>query len=270
MNKTAVKILSVLFPNLVVKFAYDQITNPQIKKLRHHELAVLDTAVKEIFPFKGFDIQTYKWEGGADKVLLIHGWEGQAGNFTDLVLQLVANNFSVYAFDAPSHGFSSKGQSSLFVFIELVAVMIKKMGISKLVSHSFGGVATTYSLFSNKDLSISKYVLLTTPDSFLERIEDISAQIGITVNVKNKLINRLSKDTNFDISSLNVSSFVKAVNVEKALIIHDTNDTVIPIYRAKNVWKNWTACDFKEIEGTGHFRILRTESVINDTLNFLK
>jgi len=147
--------------------------------------------------------------------------------------------------------------------------MIRKYGVKKLVSHSFGGIATTYALFNNPDLNIDRYVLLTTPDKFMQRINDVAEQTGITNKVKNRLIQRLEKETKTDVSTLNVSDFVKTIHVSKSLIIHDTKDTIIPIEHAKNVQKNWRSCEFLEIQGTGHFRILRTQSVIDKTLEFL-
>lgn len=270
MNKTIIRTISALFPNQVVKFAYKMLTNPQVKKLRAHEIEVLDKSEKEIFQFKGFDIQTYNWKGGKDSVLLIHGWEGQAGNFADLIEKLQAQNYTIYAFDGPSHGFSSKGKTSLFEFTELVGIFIEKFGVKKLVSHSFGGVATTFALFNNQHLHIDKYVLLTTPDKFSERIDDVSEAIGISEKVKNKLIQHIEKETDLDVNSLNVCDFVKVINVDKALIIHDKNDKVLPIHRSKNVYQNWKNCDFMEIEGTGHFKILRTDFVLDKVLSFLQ
>lgn len=269
MKKVLSKIASNLFPNLVVSYAYKQLTNPQVHKLRENELSTLNKAEQENFEFKGFDIRLYTWKGGDKTVLLIHGWEGQAGNFSDIVEELLANGYTVYAFDGPSHGFSSRGKTSLFEFTELVAVLIRKYQVKTLISHSFGGVATTYALFANQDLSIDKYILLTTPDKFQERIDDVSKMTGISDKVKQRLIQRLERETQQDVSMLNVSDFVKSVNVEQSLIIHDKNDRVIPINRSQNVCNNWDACQFKEIEGTGHFRILRTPEVIDDILEFL-
>jgi len=269
MKKILVKTLSILFPNQVANFAYQQLTNPQIKKIRSNELKVLNKAEKENFQFKDFDIQTYRWHGGTDKILLIHGWEGQTGNFADLIERFVEQNYTVYAFDGPSHGFSSIGRTSLFEFTELAGILIRKFGVSKLVSHSFGAVAVTYALVINPDLKIDKYVLLAPPDTFLERIEDVCKQIGVTENVKNKLIKRFKKETSLDVEDLGVSKFVKTINVTKALIIHDKNDTIVPINRARNVYNNWRVCEFLEVEGTGHFRILKTKSVLDKTLEFL-
>lgn len=269
-KKKIVRIASTVFPKAVASFAYNQLINPQVRKLREHELATLDKATKEIFPFEGFDIRLYAWGSGDTKVLLIHGWEGQAGNFSDLIEELVLNDFAVYSFDAPSHGFSSKGKTSLFEFSDLVGVLIRKYDVRLLVSHSFGGVATTYALFRNPDLVIGKYVLLTTPDAFIERINNVSETVGISPKVKKILIDRLESEMGLEVENLNVRDFVKSINVKQALIIHDKNDRVIPIERSKRVHENWKVSELKEIEGTGHFRILRTKEVIKQVVEYLK
>ena len=269
MKKSFTKVISTLFPNRVVSFAYHQLTNPQTRKLRPHELHTLNKSEKEIIRFQEFDIQLYTWPGGENSVLLIHGWEGQAGNFSDFIEELIAHNYTVYAFDGPSHGFSSRGSTSLFEFTTLVGQLIKKYNVTKLVSHSFGGVAATYALSVNKDITIDKYLLFTTPDKFTERMDDVAIKIGITTKVKKKLIQRIEEEVRHDISVLNVSNFVKSVNVRKALILHDLNDTIIPIEQSRNVSENWDVCALHPVENTGHFRILRTKSVLEKAIDFL-
>ncbi|GAB5524906.1 MAG: alpha/beta fold hydrolase [Roseivirga sp.] len=269
MKKALINVASTVFPDLMVKMAYNYLTNPQIKKLRERELAVLNGADKAKIEFKGFQIQTYCWQGGDKPLLLIHGWEGQAGNFSSLIAPLQKAGFTIYAFDGPSHGFSSKGPTSLFEFTELVGVLIEKYKPVSLISHSFGGVATTYALYSNPELSVESYVLLTTPDKFSERIQAVVDQVGVTEKVRDRLTDRLEKETPMPVHALNVSSFVKSVNVERALIIHDKNDRIIPIDQSRNVQKNWPCCQLLEVEGTGHFKVLTDNKVIKSLLDFL-
>lgn len=269
MKKVLIKIASRLFPKGVTSFAYNQLSNPQVRKLRNNELAILEQAEKEKYRFKEFDIQLYTWKGGEREVLLINGWEGQAGNFSDLIEELMRTGFTVHAFDAPSLGFSSKGSTSLFEFSELVGELIESYRVSNLISHSFGGVAVTYALYSRQELKIGTYILLTTPDKFTERIDDVSEMVGIGKNVKNLLKAKLRKETGLDPDMLNVSEFVKQINVERSLIIHDRGDKVIPISRSRNVHRNWSCSEFLEVEGTGHFRILRTKRVIDSVIDFL-
>lgn len=204
------------------------------------------------------------------KILLIHGWEGQAGNFADLVEQLLEEDYCIYAFDGPSHGYSSTGKTNMFEFTELVRTLIKKFEVNLLVSHSFGGVATTFAVYDNLDIHIDEYLLLTTPDRFTERIDDVASAMGVTEKVKTQLVKKPEAAKGWDIRNLNVSDFVKSVNVKSALIIHDKNDKVIPISRSKNVQANWSAAEFMEVTGTGHFRILRDSSVLSSVLDFLR
>ena len=268
--KQLVKIASTLFPKVLANIAYQQLTNPQVRKLRPNELAILEKADRRRIQFRNFSIQTYKWgDPKQEAIFLVHGWEGQAGNFSDLIEKLVAANYYVIAFDAPSHGFSSKGDTSPFEFRDLVGQLIKKYNCKKLISHSFGGVATTGALFNHPELTIDKYVLLTTPDKFSQRIEAVVKQVGVTQKVKNLLIHRLEKEMDIDVQTLSVSRFAQTINVNEALIIHDKNDRVIPLAYSENVCKNWKDCTLKVVEGTGHFRILRTESVLEEVIAFM-
>lgn len=269
MNKSLVRVASILFPKQITSFAYQKLTNPQVYKLRENEIEILDQAQKEILRFYDFDIQLYTWKGGEKEILLIHGWEGQAGNFSDIIKALLADGFTVHAFDGPSHGFSSKGRTSIIEFTELVAVLIQKYKVENLLSHSFGGVAATVALSRNPQIKIKRYVLFTTPDRFQERIDEVSNTIGITDTVKERLIGQLETQTKMKVEDINVSNFVRAVQVEKALILHDKNDRVIPFKIAENVNRNWPASELKAVEGSGHFRILRTPSIIREAIDFL-
>ena len=126
MRTSVIQTLSGWFPGMIATYAYKQLTNPQVKKLRAREEEVLNRSKRETLKFEGFDIQLYQWGSGKEKVLLVHGWEGQAGNFADLVEVLLKKDYTVYAFDGPSHGYSSRGKTSLFEFTSLVSVLIRK------------------------------------------------------------------------------------------------------------------------------------------------
>ncbi|MFW5760495.1 MAG: alpha/beta fold hydrolase [Cyclobacteriaceae bacterium] len=272
MKKRFIKAASELFPEQFARLAYHQITNPQVKKLRPHELKVLEQARQENVTYKGYRIQTYVWNENAigDEILLIHGWEGQAGNFADIIERLIQLDFKIYSFDGPSHGFSSQAPTSLFEFTIMAGSLIREYAVKKLISHSFGSVPVTYSLMTHPELQLEKYVLLTTPDKFTERIDQVAYQVGFSVKTKEKLIQLIEKETKMKISKLNVSEFVKNIKVDQALILHDAKDKVIPISQAENVHRNWTQSSFKKVKGTGHFRILRDPAVIEEVVGFLK
>ena len=73
-------------------------------------------------------------------------------------------------------------------------------------------------------------MLFTTPDKFSQRIDFVAESVGVSPKVKEKLIKRLEEELQMDVSKLNVSDFVKTVNVKKALILHDKNDGVLLVF----------------------------------------
>lgn len=287
MNQNLVRVLSAIFPGQVASYAYQQLTSPQVRKLREREMEVLNSATRESIVFQGFDIQTYHWPGNGKKLLLVHGWEGQAGNFADIVLRLQAEGYDLYAFDGPSHGFSSKGKTSLFEFAELVEMLLLEWRPSLIISHSFGAIPTTYALSLHPELAIEKYLMLTTPDRFIDRIDTVANDTGISEKVKNKLIERLElelklkaemlkerdnqkNEINLRVESLNVRDFIRTISVKEVLIIHDKDDRVLPITYSRYIAEQWAKANIWEIEGTGHFRMLRTEFVLNKVVEFFE
>jgi esterase/lipase len=271
MKKRLVKVASFLFPSQISNFAYGKLIHPQKRNLKQNEVLEMETAHKEWFKFKSFDIQMYHWNAGPKTILLVHGWEGQAGNFSKIIERLLAENFSIVAFDGPSHGNSKgSGATSLFEFAELVGVIIEKFKIENIVSHSFGGVATTYSLAQKPHVTIQKYLLLTTPNKFLDRIDTVAHQIGITEKVKQKLLARLEKELNMDLSTISVAALCEKTGVKNALILHDQFDKVLSIEESKAVNENWPICNLEAIEGTGHFKILKSEQVLSRIVDFFQ
>lgn len=272
MKKSVLHAVSGLFPAVFVSYAYKKLTSPQVHKLREHEEEVLAKSLETTYRFRDFSIQLYEWKAGPEKVLLIHGWEGQAGNFADLIEKFQAKNVTVVAFDGPGHGKSSRNArgTSLFEFADLVVELIREFEIRKLVSHSFGGVATTYALSQYPEFRIDKYVLFTTPNRFLTRIDEVATQVGLHRRVKTRLLKRLEKKIDLQLSELNVEDFVQDIGVKEALILHDTHDRVLHVDESRQVAKKWEAAILEEVTHTGHFRILRTEMVLERAVSFLE
>lgn len=271
MRKKLTYLVSGWLPAIFVKYAFYKLTRPKKHTLRPHEKEVLDQATQSTYSFRDFSIQLYEWKAGPQKVFLIHGWEGNAGNFAELIEKCLEKNITVFAFDGPGHGQSScsnKG-TSLFEFADLVEDLIRKFEINKLVSHSFGGVATTYALSKNPDFQIEKYVLFTTPNRFLDRIDEAMHEAGVHPKVKRKLCEMLEKKFNLDLIVLNVDQFVQTANVAEALIFHDTNDRVLSVKESRAVAEKWATASLIEVTKTGHYRLMRTDEVLEKGMEFL-
>lgn len=242
-----------------------------VKRLRQEEQDTLSRAEKKRLRIGEINIQTYRWQSsGSQAVLLIHGWEGQAGNLAEIAEALLEENFTVFAFDAPSHGLSNRGKTSLFEFGDVVKHLLESTGIKLVIAHSFGCVALAYTLNQNPHIAIDKYVAISTPDTFEEYIDDALGELGLTTRVKGILLERLKLLSGKEIDALSVSQFVKSINVSSALLLHGKADKVIPIDRARKVASNWPLARLVELEGLGHFRILSHSLTIGEIISFLK
>ena len=267
--KKTMKILSQVSPGTTASFAFNKFANPQIRKLRPQEEEYLNTASKEVININGFSIQTYHWGHGPKQLLLVHGWEGQTANFAEIIHRLSKDEYTIHGFDAPSHGHSSRGKTSIFAFTGLVDHFVKRYQIKYIVSHSYGGAPALLALSRNQSLSIDKFLLFTTFDRFNDTFNDFISKNGLSNGAKERLKKKIERNFNASVESLNVSDMVKEVNVEKAQIFHDKNDKIIPITFAKAVSDHWNNASLEIVEGTGHYRILKTSTVIDKAINFL-
>ncbi len=257
------KVLDTLYPKMAAKKLYHIMSNPRIYKLREFEERALNKATKEQVKFKGFNIQKYSWGKPDDPIaLLIHGWEGQAGNFGALIDVLLGKGYQIIAYDAPSHGNSSKGNTSMFEYADFVTERLKIHQPKVVISHSFGSVTAAFALKENPEVQIDKWFLITTPYHFRDRINEIAEFIGVSARTVNHLIAMLEKEINIPLNDLNMKVYGGDLNnLGEATIIHSKSDRVIPIEKARLVHKAIPQSELIELENLGHYRILWSEQL---------
>ena len=262
--KLIIKILQFFSSKTVSKIAYKFMSKPRIRKLRASEEKILNESVMEKIAYNGFKIQQYQWGRENSKTaILVHGWEGQAGNFAALINVLVDKGYRVVAFDAPSHGRSSMGKTNMFEFSSFLETQFGKLKPSLIVSHSFGSVNTATLLKRNPNLKIDLWIMVTTPLRFITRVNDISKQFGINTKTQNKLIKLIQKDTKEDIDQLDMSISCKELtNVKKAIIVHSKTDKVLPIEGAREVARSFERSRLIEVDNLGHYSILWSKELL--------
>ncbi len=269
-KQKVIHFLSNQFPNYFGTKIYNTILTPQVKKIRPHETDILNTAQKFSRFILGYEIQLYKWGNGSQIILLVHGWEGHAGNFADIIDALPLDQYTVYSYDAPGHGSSSGGEEIMFDFQLVAKEVIEQLKVKKIISHSFGSVATSYSLAQMPNYELEKCVMITTPSSFIANVNIQCAKLGLSHKAIRQFYGQVAKKHNVNVNQLNVSMFVKDIKVQNALILHDVNDRIIPFSESEKVANNWTNAQLVSIKDTGHFRILRTPEVTSQVIDFLK
>ena len=260
-----IKHLQYILPNLVVKKIYNQMSHPRVRDLIEHEEKVLNSAGKEILAYNGFSLMRYEWGKDNNKTAyLVHGWEGQTGNFASIIPVLLEANYRVISIDAPSHGQSSIGKTNMFEFSKILVSQFKKEQPELVVSHSFGSVNVGKVLRTQPELNIKLWVMVTTPNNFKSRINELSSAFNLSKKVTHKLIQKIQEDVNENIDDLNMVRFCSEIsNVEKAIIIHSISDKVLPIEDARAVNESFKQSEMIELENYGHYSILWSEELLH-------
>jgi pimeloyl-ACP methyl ester carboxylesterase len=269
MRRRIIRFLSSVLPGPFVSIAYRRLVHPKKHVYREGELELLSEAQQDECRIRGIKIKVYRWGHGSRSVLLVHGWEGSAANFAGLIPTLVQNDCTVYAFDGPSHGMSSDSDNPLFDFPFVLMELLGKFRPDVVIGHSFGSVTTTYALAEISEYHPAGCILITTPDRFVDRVQELSESLGMSSAVTRGLLRKVERNLNVDPSALNVSDFVRTISDTSALLIHDVNDRVIPSKHSVAVSKNWKGAQLHLIEGTGHFRILKSDAVAQIIVQFM-
>ncbi|MGL5890092.1 MAG: alpha/beta hydrolase, partial [Bacteroidia bacterium] len=167
-----IQFLFFIAPNKAAWRVLMLFATPRIRKSRERETEALAKATAKDIDVNGKRIRTYCWGNAAPEVLLVHGWEGRAGNMSGLALEFEKRGISSLAFDAPAHGESEGKRSTLFAYADVMEKIFQQNpSLRIIVSHSFGSAASVFAL-TQKQHSIKQFILLSVPDSLFDVLNE--------------------------------------------------------------------------------------------------
>ena len=257
------QLFGKIAPKLSAQLLIRLMARPRAHKLRPFESEVLDRARAWRHPYQGGEIQGYIWGEGGNKVaLLAHGWEGHAGNFGALVEMLLEKGYQVIAYDAPSHGKSSRMRTHMLSYGAFLADRLRHHKPDVLLSHSFGSVASVMAIHEHPDLAPKQWFLLTTPSDFKEYVDGIQNSLNLPERSLKEVVHLIEKNSQLPLSRMNMENFGPSAEVVDHIhIIHPITDRIIPIESARRAQKALPGARITEVEGVGHYRILWSDQV---------
>jgi len=251
-----------------LKSLFKVFTTPKFQKIREREKVLLEEINSKV-TIEGIS-STYFEEsrGNGPYVLLLHGWEGNAGNMLPFVNPLIEEGFNVVIPNAPAHYTSSGENCTLRDYQKIVIEYIKRFDVKVIISHSFGSAAGLLALQDINKKQIRKIISISAPNKLIDVISDFTSLFKLSLNQK-KAFNKYVENTlNLPFQEAVLSDILSKLEIE-TLVIHDKNDRVMSVDNAYRIANSHKGNQLFLTENLGHYRILWDTNILDKAMSFI-
>ncbi len=277
--RTATWVAATLAPAWVARTAAKRFitppfyahTPPELRQLQRGSRRSIATPMGTLAAWQFGD----RWRPA---IIMSHGWGGRGAQFREFVPALVDAGFQVWLFDHVSHGMSEGSEAPITDFargLAAVAYAAQAEGVSVagFVGHSIGcagiGIALRSVLRHNlPDLANVRVVQIAPPASMIRYSRFFARMVGLPERIRAAMQWRLEQKIGVSWQEFEMPGAVAALTA-KALVIHDQNDKDVRIESGLTVARSWPDARFKRTFGLGHSRILRDQTVVAATVDFM-
>lgn len=256
--------ISKLSPILAAWVGSHWFTQPRRRARPEREQRLLTSATA--FSLQGGQ-QAWSF-GQGPLVVLVHGWEGRGAQLGEFVEPLVASGFRVVTFDVAAHGSSHGTHATILSWLSPLSEIAMRFGDPVCaIGHSFGCPALSLAL--KRGYHAQSVVYLAPPDALDGGTRNFARLTGIGERGKAALENLLSARTGISFAEERVENFGATMNTP-LLVVHDEDDTDVPLECAQTYARNWPGCHVFTTRGLGHHKLLRDTTVIERVTTFVR
>jgi len=259
--------IAMFHPQAAAKKAFDIFCTIRKGRVLPEQAPFLDAAKFTVEEVMEQQIQTYKWPGTKETVLLLHGWESNTHRWRNLIKKLKAHDFTILAFDAPAHGYSTGKMLHVPLYAHSLRHILDKFNPTLVVAHSMGGMTILYDHFINPESSVEKIVTVGSPCEFEGFMHHYQRLLKFNNRVWKAMDKRLKIWFNYHFSEFSSARFV-ADNTKKGLLFHDKLDKQVPYTESVRVHENWKGSQLVLTEGLGHS--MHQDEVNEHIISFLR
>jgi pimeloyl-ACP methyl ester carboxylesterase len=211
-------------------------------------------------------IAVWQW-GEGPAVLLVHGWEGHAGQLAPLAAAAVAAGFRAVAFDMPGHGSAPVRHVTLPRMAAAVAAVATAVGpLHAIVAHSLGGTATILALAAG--VEASRVVLLAPPAEPRRFARGVAKVFRLSPAQTEEMMQTIIELVGLSFEAVEAEPHARHMTIP-ALVLHDPEDREVPFEHGRRIASAWPDARIEAIPGTGHQGPLADPDAIARTVAFL-
>lgn len=271
--KTYFSLSSLVAPKKTAEKSFELFQTVRKKSIRRREEAFFEQATKFKVEFGSEAIDCFELGNPDGKlVILVHGWDSNAGSMSRIADKFVENSYRVIAFNLPGHATYRATSTNLLICKQAFQQVLRHLDPQdpfSVVSHSFGSAVVANGL-AYSDYSIDKLVFLTNPNKVEDIFKEFKKIIGLNKLAYKHLIKHTSALLGGPISNLDVAANVGTISYSNLLMIHDKHDAVLPFSNSFQINSVVQKSQLITFEKIGHYKMLWNEEVIGRTFAFVE
>ncbi len=258
--------LQAAAPSLAARLAEMWFFTPPRARLTSEIAAWLRTGRRFTLRVDGRAVVGWAW-GSGPAVYLLHGWGSRGGWLRPFAEPLIEAGYKVVTFDAPGHGASGRGLSSVPEFARALRAATERHGPAQaVIAHSLGGSAAA--LAAQWGLVAQRIVLLAPSANPAVLGELFATAVGLRPDVITRLRANSERRLRFRWEELDVCAAAAHVSIP-LLVVHDRDDHVMPFAEGAAIAASWTGARLHRTSGLGHRGVLRDPGVVAEVLRFV-
>jgi pimeloyl-ACP methyl ester carboxylesterase len=263
--------LSFIAPRWAGRWAFRVFCTPRSPAISSRDQAFLAESQQYSFEYEGLSIQTYTWlpalPDPLGRVLFVHGWESNALRWRKYVKLFCEAGWEVTALDAPAHGHSEGRQINLPLYGQVLATHLGQVPpYNAVVGHSLGGGAVAMSL-TLPDVRLPRTAILLGCFAESSRVfRDFGHFLGLNARVLQAAHAEIERLSGWPIEHYSVVRMVTQLRHLRGLVIHDRDDTVVPLAEGRLIADAW-GVPLLQTEGLGHR--MQHKSVVQRVFEFV-
>jgi pimeloyl-ACP methyl ester carboxylesterase len=264
------KIIASISPKASILFSAKLFTTPVKYRTPKRELEMEARSIQKLIEIPSINkkVMVYEYGQSDRKILLSHGWSGRGTQLFKIADELIKVGFSTISFDAPAHGKSPGRTTIMSEFIETILEIEKQFGpFEAAVGHSLGGMSLLNA--TKNGLAINRLSIIGSGDIIQDILDDFVSKLKLKPNTSTQL--RLHFEKKYTIAMEDYAAYKSAMQIAiPVLVIHDKNDTEVPVTAGIHIHKHLKQGELFLTEGLGHRKILGNTKVIERVVGFIQ
>lgn len=204
---------------------------------------------------------------GAPRVLLVHGWAGDAQQLRPLGDALLHDGYDPVLLDLPAHGRAGGWRTNLGQWVRaLFAVSAQHGPWHAVIAHSLGAIATSHALTRGLPAQRVALIALAPPPRLF--LSWFSTAIGVGEGLAERMHLRIERLVGVQMAHFE-PHWLGPRMVQPTLLVHDRSDRTAPLAGSEAMARALPQGRLLVTEGLGHRRVLQDDAVRQQVLAHL-